>query len=139
MENDLLKQAALLLGQKQLLSKQIRISTVLTHVSYIKYIKKSYLLQKITYVNVKGKWNYICLILDLFNREIIGYAAGKRKTASIVTKAFSSIQRPLNEINILHTDRGNEFKNKSIDQLLSAFSIDRSLSKKGCPYDNAVA
>jgi transposase InsO family protein len=93
----------------------------------------------LTYVNVKGQWNYICLILDLFNREIIGYAAGKNKTAALVTKAFSSIHRPLNEINILHTDRGNEFKNKAMDQLLKAFSIDRSLSKKGCPYDNAVA
>lgn len=93
----------------------------------------------LTYVNVQGKWNYICLILDLFNREIIGYAAGKKKTASLVTKAFSSIQRPLNEINIFHTDRGNEFKNKMIDNLLNTFSIDRSLSKKGCPYDNAVA
>ncbi|AZO95747.1 IS3 family transposase [Halocella sp. SP3-1] len=93
----------------------------------------------LTYVNVNGKWNYICLILDLFNREIIGYAVGKRKTASLVMKAFSSIQRPLNEINILHTDRGNEFKNKAIDQLLHTFSINRSLSKKGCPYDNAVA
>lgn len=46
----------------------------------------------LTYVNVKGKWNYICLILDLFNREIIGYAAGKNKTAELVTKAFSSIK-----------------------------------------------
>lgn len=93
----------------------------------------------LTYINVNGKWNYICLILDLFNREIIGYAAGKSKTSSIVIKAFASIQRPLNEINILHTDRGNEFKNKAIDQLLNVFSIERSLSKKGCPYDNAVA
>ena len=33
----------------------------------------------LTYVNVKGKWNYICLIIDLFNREFIGYAAGKKK------------------------------------------------------------
>ena len=47
----------------------------------------------LTYVNVKGKWNYICLILDLFNREIIGYAAGKKKTSSLVIKAFSSIHR----------------------------------------------
>lgn len=29
----------------------------------------------------------------------------KRKTASLAIKAFSSIHRPLNEINILHTDR----------------------------------
>ncbi len=33
----------------------------------------------------------------------------------------------------------NEFNNKTIDKLLLAFNITRSLSKKGCPYDNAVA
>ncbi len=33
----------------------------------------------LTYVNVNGKWNYICILLDLYNREIIGYAAGKNK------------------------------------------------------------
>lgn len=93
----------------------------------------------LTYVNVKGKWNYICLIIDLFNREIIGYAAGKNKTAELVYKAFSRIKTDLNNINIFHTDRGNEFKNKIIDEVLKTFNIERSLSKKGCPYDNAVA
>lgn len=39
----------------------------------------------------------------------------------------------------MHTDRGNEFKNKVIDDLITTFEISRSLSKKGCPYDNAVA
>ena len=33
----------------------------------------------------------------------------------------------------------NEFKNRIIDEVLATFNIDRSLSKKGCPYDNAVA
>lgn len=93
----------------------------------------------LTYVNVGGKWNYICLILDLYNREIIGYSAGKNKNADLVFKAFSAINRPLNEINLFHTDRGSEFKNKIIDDLLIAFNIQRSLSKKGTPYDNAVA
>ena len=40
---------------------------------------------------------------------------------------------------IFHTDRGNEFKNKLIEEVLETFEIKRSLSKKGCPYDNAVA
>lgn len=93
----------------------------------------------LTYVNVKGQWNYICLIIDLFNREFIGYAAGKKKDAELVTRAFYSIKRPVDKINILHTDRGNEFKNKAIDKILNTFDIERSLSKKGCPYDNAVA
>lgn len=46
----------------------------------------------LTYVNVQGKWNYICLIIDLYNREIIGYAAGKHKTAELVYKAFGRIK-----------------------------------------------
>ena len=93
----------------------------------------------LSYVNVSGKWNYICLILDLWNREIVGYAAGKHKDAKIVYKAFSKIPYDLSRINIFHTDRGNEFKNKIIEDLIETFHIKRSLSKKGCPYDNAVA
>jgi hypothetical protein len=32
-----------------------------------------------TYARVNGKWNNVCLILDLFNREIIGFSAGPNK------------------------------------------------------------
>ena len=45
----------------------------------------------------------------------------------------------LRKIKLFHTDRGNEFKNKLIDDALKTFNIQRSLSMKGCPYDNAVA
>ena len=58
----------------------------------------------LTYVNVQGKWNYICLIIDLFNREIIGYAAGKNKNAELVYKAFGRIKTNLNNINIFNTN-----------------------------------
>jgi transposase InsO family protein len=57
----------------------------------------------------------------------------------LVMQAFSRVETNLQNINIFHTDRGNEFKNKLIDETLDAFSIKRSLSMKGCPYDNAVA
>ena len=40
---------------------------------------------------------------------------------------------------MFHSDRGNEFKNKIIDEVIDTFQIKRSLSVKGCPYDNAVA
>ena len=33
----------------------------------------------LTYVNVAGSWHYICILIDLYNREIIGYSAGSRK------------------------------------------------------------
>ena len=93
----------------------------------------------LTYVRVGKSWNYICVLVDLFNREIIGYSAGRNKTADLVKQAFQSVNGTLKDIQIFHTDRGNEFKNQTIDETLKAFEIQRSLSHKGCPYDNAVA
>lgn len=93
----------------------------------------------LTYVRVGQRWHYICILIDLFNREIIGYSAGPHKTAELVTQAFASVKYNLYRLKIFHTDRGSEFKNKSIDKALKAFDIERSLSTKGTPYDNAVA
>ena len=100
---------------------------------------KQAIVSDLTYVRVGSSWNYICVVIDLFNREIIGHSAGTRKDALLVSKAFATIEGELSKIQIFHTDRGNEFKNKLIDETLETFSIQRSLSMKGCPYDNAVA
>ncbi len=93
----------------------------------------------LTYIKVGFKWFYVCLLIDLYNREIVGYSSGPNKNTELVYQAIVRITRPLLKIEIFHTDRGNEFKNNIIDQLLSTFKIQRSLSAKGCPYDNAVA
>ncbi|MBU9713454.1 IS3 family transposase [Evansella tamaricis] len=93
----------------------------------------------LTYVQVNQKWHYICVLIDLYNREIIGYSAGPQKSAELVQRAFSSVKYNLNRLELFHTDRGSEFKNQLIDKALKAFGIERSLSNKGTPYDNAVA
>lgn len=89
----------------------------------------------LTYVRVGMTWNYICVLIDLNNREIISYSAGRNKDALLVTEAFSRVKINLSNISVFHTDRGNEFKNKRIDDTLKAYNICRSLSLKGCPYD----
>ena len=93
----------------------------------------------LTYVRVAGKWNYICLLIDLFNREIIGYSCGRSKDADLVYRAFAKVKANLYNIQLFHTDRGSEFKNELIDEVIKTFRIKRSLSMKGCPYDNAVS
>ncbi|HDJ6882816.1 TPA: IS3 family transposase [Staphylococcus aureus] len=97
------------------------------------------LVSDLTYVKVAGTWHYICLFIDLFNREIVGYSAGKNKDVNLVSKAISRINHNLEQIKLFHTDRGKEFDNHLIDEVLETFKIKRSLSTKGCPYDNAVA
>ena len=60
------------------------------------------ILSDLTYVNVAGKWNYICLMLDLYNREIVGYTAGKHKDDDLVRKAITTIKYDLNKIEIFY-------------------------------------
>lgn len=85
-----------------------------------------------------GRWNYVCLLVDLYNREIVGHAAGERKTSDLVKSAFATLKFPLSDIEVLYADRGGEFASAAIDEMLEVFGVERSLSRKGCPYDNAV-
>ena len=40
----------------------------------------SVLVSDLTYVKVGKRWNYICFFIDLYNREIVGYSVGEKKT-----------------------------------------------------------
>lgn len=99
---------------------------------------RTHVCSDLTYVRVGGGWNYVCLLVDLSNREIVGHSAGPRKDAALVRAAFATLEFPISDIEVFHTDRGSEFDNAKIDEMLDVFGIERSLSRKGCPYDNAV-
>lgn len=85
------------------------------------------------------RWNYICIMIDLYHREIVGYSVGANKDANLVKQALLSIPYKHDAIELFHSDRGSEFDNQLIDSVLNTFGIERSLSRKGNPYDNAVA
>src|SRR5699024_7708974 len=72
----------------------------------------------LTSVRVGKNWVYICLMIDLFNHQIIGHSCGNKKDAFLVKKAIQSIPYSLQEIELFHTDRGKEFDNKLIDTIL---------------------
>ena len=75
----------------------------------------------LTYIRVSGKWCYACLILDLYNREIVGWSVSSNKNADLVLDAMKSIPYDLDKVEVFHTDRGAEFVNaykfKSLEQL----------------------
>lgn len=102
------------------------------------YTPHTHIVSDLTYVKVRGRNNYVCLLVDLYNREIVGHSVGDRKTARLVKAAFGTVEFALTDIECFHTDRGSEFANYEIDEVLEAFGIGRSLSRKGNPWDNAV-
>lgn len=99
---------------------------------------RTHLVSDLTYVRTGRRWSYVCLIVDLYNREIVGHSCGERRDADLVMAAFATLTFPISDVEVFHTDRGGEFANAQIDEMLEVFGIERSLSKKGCPYDNAV-
>ena len=66
----------------------------------------SVLVSDLTYVRVGKNWNYICFLIDLYNREIVGYSVGEQKDAALVQRAFKSVKYPLQNVKVFHTDRG---------------------------------
>ena len=102
------------------------------------YEPRTHLASDLTYVRVGGKWAYACPLIDLANRSIAGHSADTSRTADLVMAAFATLDFPLTEVEVFHTDRGSEFDNAKIDELLDVFDIRRSPSGKGNPYDNAV-
>ena len=92
----------------------------------------------LTYVRVGGDWAYVCPLAGLADRGIAGHSAGRTRDAGLVLGAFATLDFPLADVQVFHTDRGSEFDNTRIDEPLDVFGIKRSLSRKGDPYDNAV-
>ena len=61
----------------------------------------------LTYVSVGNHWHYLCVFVDLLNRESIGYISGLNKGAALVKKAFNTVNVNLNQIKIFHTNCEN--------------------------------
>jgi len=69
------------------------------------------------------------LLVDIATREIIGFAAGRNKDTKLVRTAICRADVDLGGIDIFHTDRGGEFKNEILDDIIHAFGMRRSSSE----------
>ena len=87
---------------------------------------------------VGASWDCVCLLVDPCNGEVVGHSAGPGKGARPVKSSFATPSFPISDIEVFRTDRGGEFVNAEIDLMLEAFGIERSLSAKDRPHDNAV-
>ena len=65
----------------------------------------------------------MCLLADLANRGIAGHSAGRARDASLVLAAFVTLDFPLTDVQVFHTDRGSEFDNTRIDEPFDVFDL----------------
>lgn len=92
----------------------------------------------LAYVHAGGSWRCVRPLADLCDREMVGCSRGRREDARLVEAAFSNVAFPLAAIEAFHGDRGPGFCNGDVDAPLSAFGVERPVSRPGNLCDNAV-
>jgi putative transposase len=97
----------------------------------------------ITYIKTSQGWLYLTVIIDLYDRKVIGWAFSRfLKTVYTTIPAWSMAirNRSTTQGLIFHSDRGVQFACNEFKNLLSAYPlVVRSMSRRGDPWDNAVA
>jgi transposase InsO family protein len=95
----------------------------------------------ITYVWTLQGWLYLCVILDLYSRRVVGWAMSERINQALTLRALKMAlagRAPKPGL-VHHSDRGSQYAAKLYRRLLKARGIECSMSRKGDCWDNAVA
>ena len=93
----------------------------------------------ITYLWTDAGWQYLAITLDLFNREVVGWALKPRLTADLATDALTMAwfrRRPAPGV-LHHSDRGSQYASGAFQDRLTAYGMTCSMSRKGNCWDNA--
>lgn len=97
----------------------------------------------LSYIRTKRGWLYLTVIIDLFDRKVIGWAMsqGLSTAETIIPAWFMAItNRPISSDLIFHSDRGIQYASEEFTEILKANKlITRSMSRKGNCWDNSVA
>ena len=97
----------------------------------------------ITYIKTSKGWLYLTVIIDLCDRQVIGWSLSTNLSArdtSIRAYRMAINNRPVIGKLIFHSDRGVQYACNSFKNLLEANgNIIISMSRKGDCWDNAVA
>lgn len=96
----------------------------------------------ITYIQTDKRFLYLTIIMDLYDRKIIGWhlshgLSSKATTLPAFEKAAAS--RPVSKGLIFHSDKGVQYANKTFAGKLAEFNCLRSMGSTGVSIDNAVA
>jgi len=95
----------------------------------------------ITYLWTGEGWFYLCVIIDLFSRQVVGWSVSKRMSSSLLINAFDKAykkRKPSSGL-IFHSDRGSQYASKAFRKVLKSKGLVQSMSRKGDCWDNAVA
>jgi putative transposase len=96
----------------------------------------------ITYIRTQEGWLFLSAVLDLFNRQIIGWSMQDRLTQDLVLN-LNALEQTLGRRKpesgmIFHSDRGSQYAGHAFRDVLKDRGLVQSMSGTGNCYDNAA-
>lgn len=95
----------------------------------------------ITYIRTHEGWLFLAVVIDLFSRQVVGWAMNSTQHTGIVLQALLAAvwrRKPAPGL-LLHSDQGSQFTSQAWQSFLAAHGIVCSMSRRGNCHDNAVA
>jgi putative transposase len=95
----------------------------------------------ITYLSTKEGWVYLAVVMDLFNRRVVGWSMSVSLATSLVSAALRhaiETRQPNGRQLLHHSDRGCQYTSDAYQHTLRTLGITCSMSRTGCCYDNAA-
>ena len=97
----------------------------------------------ISYIQTGEGVLYLSMIRDLFDQSIVAYKTATRQTVNLVLDtirlAMGTTKKRAAEELQLHSDQGFQYTSHAYFQLTQSYGITPSMSRRGNPYDNAMA
>jgi putative transposase len=95
----------------------------------------------ITYIKTHEGWLYLCVVIDLFARRVVGWSAQSRMTTDLALQALLMAvwrRKPAGRV-MIHSDQGSQFTSREWQTFLRQHNLEPSMSRRGNCHDNAVA
>lgn len=95
----------------------------------------------ISYIPTKQGFLYLSVIRDLYDNSIVAYKTATQQTINLVlntVKAAKRKEKVTAELQ-LHSDQGFQYTSHAYFNLTQSYGIKQSMSRRGNPYDNALA
>jgi len=89
-----------------------------------------------TYIPFHGRFVYLATIMDLYDRQVVGWSVLTGHTAHLTIAALIDALEKHGRPMVLHSDQGSEYKSRPYTRFAESLGIRLSMSAKGSPWEN---
>lgn len=102
-------------------------------------VQNKYWASDITYIWTLQGWYYLCVVIDLYSRKVVGWSMDSRMETALVMSALKMAitHRDPKAGLTFHSDRGSQYTSKEFKEKLLKEQMIQSMSRRGNCWDNA--